>query len=146
MIGEVALALVLLVGAGLFLRSLASLQDVNPGFQANGVITGFVTLPQAQYGDPAKKVAFYRGALERLGALPGVTAVAAGMPVPFSGLGGSASFGIEGRLSPSGDPGPHGDIGYVSPDYFAALKIPIRSGPSFHGPGSREHSASGRHR
>ncbi len=130
-IGEVALALVLLVGAGLFLRSLASLQDVNPGFQANGVITGFVTLPQAQYGDPAKKVAFYRGALERLGALPGVTAVAAGMPVPFSGLGGSASFGIEGRAVPSGDPGPHGDIGYVSPNYFAALKIPIRSGRVF---------------
>ncbi len=132
-IGEVALALVLLVGAGLFLRSLASLQDVNPGFQANGVITGFVTLPPAQYGDPAKQMAFYRGALEQLGALPGVTAVAAGMPVPFSGLGGSASFAIEGRNFPAGDPGPHGDIGYVSPNYFAALKIPIRSGRVFTG-------------
>ena len=130
-IGEVALALVLLVGAGLFLRSLASLQDVNPGFQANGVITGFVTLPPAQYGDPAKQKAFYRGALERLASLPGVTAVAAGTPVPFSGLGGSASFAIEGRNFPPGDPGPHGDIGYVSPNYFAALKVPIRSGRVF---------------
>jgi predicted permease len=130
-IGEVALALVLLVGAGLFLRSLASLLDVNPGFQSNGVITGFVSLPRAQYAEPAKQIAFYRSALERLRVLPGVNAVAAGMPVPFSGLGGSASFAIEGRPVLPGDPGPHGDIGYVSPDYFAALKIPTRSGRIF---------------
>ncbi|HEV2689645.1 MAG TPA: FtsX-like permease family protein, partial [Bryobacteraceae bacterium] len=130
-IGEVALALVLLVGAGLFLRSLASLQEVNPGFQANGAISGFVALPQAQFGDPAKVITFYRAVLERLSSLPGVSAVAAGVPVPFSGQGGSASFGIEGRPTAPGDPGPHGDIGYVSPSYFATLKIPIRSGRVF---------------
>jgi predicted permease len=130
-IGEVALALVLLVGAGLFLRSLASLQEVNPGFQASGVITGFVALPPTQYKDPAKQIAFYRAVLERLASLPGVSAVAAGVPVPFTIPGGSASFQIEGRPSPPGDPGPHGDIGYVSPSYFAALKIPVRSGRVF---------------
>ena len=130
-IGEVALALLLLVGAGLFLRSLASLQDVNPGFQSQGVVTGFVSLPQTQYADPAKQVAFYASALQRLRALPGVSAVAAGIPVPFSGLGGSTSFAIEGREVGPGDPGPHGDVGYVSPDYFAVLKIPIRSGRVF---------------
>ena len=130
-IGEVALALVLLVGAGLFLRSLASLQDVNPGFQANGVINGFVTLPPTQYKDPAKQVAFYRSVLERLTNLPGVSAAATILPAPFSGQGGSASFAIEGRPSPPGDPGPHGDIGFVSPSYFAALKIPVRTGRVF---------------
>ncbi len=130
-IGEVALALALLVGAGLFLRSLASLRDVNPGFQPHGVITGFVSLPPAQYSDPAKQTAFYESVLERLRNLPGVTAAAAGLPVPFSGLGGSSSFAIEGRPAPPGDPGPHSDIGDVSPDYFAALKIPIRSGRVF---------------
>jgi predicted permease len=130
-IGEVSLALVLLVGAGLFLRSLASLQDVNPGFQANGVITGFVALPPRQYGEPAKQIAFNRGVLERLASIPGVSTVATVMPAPFSGQGGSASFGIEGRPSPPGDPGPHGDIGYVSPNYFATMKIPIRSGRVF---------------
>jgi len=130
-IGEVALALVLLVGAGLFLRSLASLQDVNPGFQPNGIITASVALPAAQFTDAAKRVIFYRTVLERLASLPGVTTVAAGVPVPFSGRGGSASFGIEGRPSPPGDPGPHGDIGYVSPSYFATLKIPFRSGRAF---------------
>jgi predicted permease len=130
-IGEVALALVLLVGAGLFLRSLAALEEVSPGFQPGGVMTATVSLPEAQYGDAAKRAAFYRAVLERLSNVPGAAAVAAGMPVPFSGNGGSASFSIEGRPSPPGDPGPHGDIGYVSPDYFAALKIPLRKGRVF---------------
>lgn len=130
-IGEVALALMLLVGAGLFLRSLAALEDVSPGFQSGGVITAGVVLPEAQYKEPAKRVAFYRTVLERLSNLPGVTVVAAAMPVPFSGAGGSASFDIEGRPSGPGDPGPHGDIGYITPNYFAALKIPIRGGRAF---------------
>ncbi len=130
-VGEVALALVLLVGAGLFLRSLASLEDVNPGFQPNGLITGAVTLPDAQYGDAAKQIAFYRAVLDRLASLPGVSNVAAAVPVPFSGQAGSASFSIEGRPSPPGDPGPHGDIGFVSPGYFATLKIPLKSGRAF---------------
>jgi predicted permease len=130
-IGEVALALVLLVGAGLFLRSLASLQDVNPGFQPQGLITGSVTLPDAQYGDAAKQIAFYRALLDRLGSLPGVSNAAAAVPIPFSGQAGSASFAIEGRPSPPGDPGPHGDIGFVSPGYFAAMKIPLKSGRAF---------------
>ena len=130
-IGEVALALVLLVGAGLFLRSLASLEDVNPGFQPGGVITAGVSLPQPQYTEPAKRIAFYRAVLERLSNLPGVTSVAEGVPVPFSGNAGSASFAIEDRPAPPGDPGPHGDLGFVSPDYFTALKIPLRSGRTF---------------
>ena len=130
-IGEVALALLLLVGAGLFLRSLASLQDVSPGFQAEGVIIANVALPPTRYGDAAKQIAFYRAVLDRLSSLPGVTNVAASVNVPFGGNLGSASFSIEGRPSPPGDPGPHGDISGVTPDYFAALKIPLRSGRVF---------------
>jgi predicted permease len=130
-IGEVALALVLLVGAGLFLRSLASLQEVNPGFQSNGVMTGFVSLPENQYKDPARQVAFYRDVLEHLARQPGVTAVAAAVQVPFSGQNGSSSFSIEGRPSPPGDPGPHGDIGLVTPGYFDLLRIPLKSGRAF---------------
>jgi predicted permease len=130
-VAEVALALVLLVGAGLFLRSLAALQDVNPGFQPNGVITAGLSLPPAQYADPGKRIAFFRAVLGNLAAMPGATAVAATATAPFSGMGGSASFAIEGRLSPPGDPGPHGDIGFVSPDFFAALKIRIRKGRVF---------------
>jgi predicted permease len=130
-IGEVALALVLLVGAGLFLRSLATLQDVNPGFQPEGLITGAVTLPEAQYGDAAKQIAFYNAVLDHLSALPGVSNVAAAVPAPFTGQSGSGSFAIEGRPSPPGDPGPHGDIGFVSPGYFATMKIPVKTGRVF---------------
>jgi predicted permease len=130
-VAEVALALVLLVGAGLFLRSLAALEDVNPGFQPGGVITAAVSLPRAQYADAGKRIAFYRAVLGNLEAMPGAAAVAAGTPLPFSGDGGSASFTIEGRPMPPGDPGPHGDIGYVSPNYFTALRIPVRRGRVF---------------
>jgi predicted permease len=130
-VAEVALALVLLVGAGLFLRSLAALEDVNPGFQTAGVITGGLALPPARYDTAAKQLAFYRAVLNNLSATPGVTAAAAGVPLPFSGNAGSASFAIEGRPSPPGDPGPHGDIGAVSADYFSALKIPVRMGRVF---------------
>ena len=130
-IGEVALALMLLVGAGLFLRSLAALQDVDPGFQPKGVLTAGVALPDSQYHDPARRVAFYRSVLTRLSSVPGVTAAAAGLPLPFSGNNGAASFTIEGRPSPPGDPGPHGDMGFVTPQYFAALKIPLRKGRVF---------------
>ncbi len=130
-VGEVALALVLLVGTGLFLRSLAALENVNPGFQPQGVITGALALPPARYGDAATRTAFFRAVVENLGRLPGVTEAAAGVPMLFSGGGGSASFQIEGRPSPAGDPGPHGDIAFVSPSFFAALRIPIREGRVF---------------
>ncbi|HEY1339964.1 MAG TPA: ABC transporter permease [Bryobacteraceae bacterium] len=128
---EVALALMLLVGAGLFLRSLAALEQVSPGFQPGGVITASVSLPRSRYPDAPRRAAFYRAVLDRLATLPGATAAGAATSVPFSGMGGSASFQIEGRPSPPGDPGPHGDIALVSPSYFAALKIPIRSGRVF---------------
>jgi predicted permease len=127
-VAEVALALVLLVGAGLFLRSLAALQEVNPGFQSGGVITASLTLPRGPYADDGKRIAFFR---DKLAAMPGVTSVAAATNVPFDANGGSASFSIEGRPSPPGDPGPHGNIAFVSPDYFAALKIPVRKGQVF---------------
>jgi predicted permease len=130
-VSEVALALVLLVGAGLFLRSLAALQDVNPGFQPSGVITASLSLPRTHYAAAAKRVAFFRAVLGNLAAIPGATSIAAAAPVPFSGDGGSASFAIEEHPSPPGDPGPHGDIGFVSPDFFSALKIPIRKGRVF---------------
>ena len=129
--GEVAIALVLLAGAGLFLRSLASLENVNPGFEAAGVITGSVSLPRARYSENARQVAFYREVVDRLAAIPGVTNAAAAVPVPFSNDGGSASFQIEGKPAPAGDPGPHGDIALVTPGYFAAMKIPLRRGRVF---------------
>src|SRR5581483_9124536 len=77
-----------------------------------------------------KRAAFYTALLDRLSHRAGSTSVAIGTPVPFS-TENSASFQIEGRPQTPGDPGPHGDLGYISPDYFTALKIPLRAGRSF---------------
>ena len=129
-VGEVALALVLLVGAGLFLRSLARLQRVGPGFDPGGVMTAAIALPDSQYPEE-KRLAFYQTLVERLQAIPGVSAAAAAAPLPFSGSASSASFNIEGRPVGPGDPGPHSDLRWISPGYFTAMGIPLRSGRAF---------------
>jgi len=130
-VGETGLALVLLVGAGLLLRSVGRLQDVYPGFEPRGVTTATLSLPEGQYDTAEKQVAFYRALTDRLATVPGVTTAAAGAPLPFSGNGASASFTIEGRPSGPGDPGPHGNVRAVTPGYFKALGIPLKSGRLF---------------
>jgi predicted permease len=129
--GELALALVLLVGAGLFLKSLSRMQEVDTGLEPRGVMTAALALPETEYKEPDKQTAFYRATLEALSAIPGVRAAGAGTPLPFSGGSASASFGIEGRPEGPGDPGPHGNVRFVSPGYFAALGIPLREGRYF---------------
>jgi predicted permease len=130
-IGEVALALVLLVGAGLFLRSLAHLQRVGPGFDPHGVMTAALSLPESQYKELEKRLAFYQALVERMSAIPGVSAAAEAAPLPFTGSGASASFSIDGRPEGPGDPGPHSDLRWISPGYFAAMKILLLKGRYF---------------
>jgi predicted permease len=129
--GQFAMALVLLVGAGLLLKSLARIRQADVGFRARGVMTGALTLPGNVYGTPEKQAAFFLNVLERLSSLPDVASVAAGYPLPFSGAGATASFGIEARQVPAGDPGFHGGIACVTPDYFAAMGIVVKQGRSF---------------
>jgi len=129
--GEVALALVLLVGAGLFLKSLARLQEVQPGFDPHGVMSAALSNLENRYREPGQKIAFYRAVTERLATLPGVESAAATFPLPFSGEGASSSFSIEGRIEGPGDPGPHSDLQWVTPGYFSTMKIPIRAGRVF---------------
>ncbi len=128
---ETALAVVLLVGAGLFLRSLARLQQVDPGFDPRGVMTATTVLPDAVYADPVRRADFFSQVVENLAATPGVTAAGVGFPIPFSDGNSSASFTIEGRAPGPGDPGPHGDMRAVTPGYFAALDIRLVSGRLF---------------
>jgi len=125
---EVALSLVLLVAAGLLLRSFASLQKVDPGFRAQNVLTFGVSLPAGQYGTQAQTSGFFRAVLERVGTLPGVSAVGAVTPLPFSGSNSSGSFNIEGRTVPPGGTAPHADQRTVSPGYFKAMGIPLVRG------------------
>ena len=130
-VAELSLALVLLAGAGVFLKSLAKLKDVDVGFRPHGLMTAAMALPERQYDTPDKQIAFLGSALERLSNSPGVVSAAAGVPLPFSGFGGSASFSIEGRVAPPGDPGPHGDIRGVSPRYFETMGIRLLRGRYF---------------
>jgi predicted permease len=128
---ELALALVLLASAGVFLKSLAKLHDVDLGFRPHGLMTAALALPEKTYDTPTKQIGFLHSALERLANSPGIVSAAAGMPLPFSGFGGSASFAIEGRVSPPGDPGPHGDVRTVSPGYFETMGIRVIRGRTF---------------
>jgi predicted permease len=128
---ETALALMLLVGAGLFLRSLARVEDVRPGFDPNGVMTASLTLPRTRYPDNERRIAFYHALADRLSGIPGVTAAALGLPLPFSGNESSASFRIQEKPTGAGDPGPHGDVRVITPAYFQALGIPLKSGRYF---------------
>jgi predicted permease len=130
-VAELSLALVLLASAGVFVKSLAKLKDVDVGFRPHGLMTAALALPDRQYNTPDKQIAFLSSTLERLSHSPGIVSAAAGVPLPFSGFGGSASFNIEGRVSPPGDPGPHGDIRGVSPRYFETMGIRLLRGRVF---------------
>jgi predicted permease len=130
-IGQLALALVLLAGAGVFLKSLSKMQDASVGFRPHGLMTAATALPEHPYDSPAKQIAFVGATLDRISHSPGVVSAAAGVPLPFSGFNGSASFEIEGRPRLPGDPGPHGNVREVSPNYFEAMGISLIQGRTF---------------
>ena len=125
---EVALSLVLLVGAGLLLRSFNRLARVDPGFRTHHVLTFSVSLPPAGYATLSRTSGFFHALLDRVASLPGVTAAGAVNPLPFSGNNSSGSFLIEGVNVPAGATAPHADQRVVSPDYFKAMGIPLRRG------------------
>jgi putative ABC transport system permease protein len=130
-LAEVTLALVLLIGAGLLIRSFARLQSVDPGFQPQGVLTATLSLPEAKYPDDPRQASFYRQALERIRALPGVEHAASVFPLPLSGGNFVLHFDIQGR--PVAKPGEAQDanVRFVSPEYFDTLRIPRVKGRLF---------------
>lgn len=130
-IGEIAVAMVLLMGAGLLVRSLHQLEQVQTGFDPRGVMSAVVSLPDSKYKDDQQQAAFYAALEDQLRAQPGVSDVAIADCVPFVDMCGSASFGIVGRPQAPNDPGPHGYIREISPDYFATLRIPVLRGRTF---------------
>ena len=129
--GELAMALVLLVGTGLFLKSLSKSEQVNPGFEPHGVMTAALALPESHYKGDDQQIAFFRAVLDRVSASPGVSSAALGVPIPFSGENWGGSFEIEGRTIGPGDPGPHAYQRYVTAGYFSAMGIPLRGGRYF---------------
>lgn len=128
---QVALALVLLVGSGLLIRSLGHLLTANLGFQPEHVTAMQVWLPQARYRMGASLVAFFETLEQRLRGIPAVQSAGIGMGVPFSGHADSSPFRIIGRPLPPGTPDRHANMLRASTDYFRALGIPLLRGRPF---------------
>ncbi|PYR15521.1 MAG: hypothetical protein DMG00_00460, partial [Acidobacteria bacterium] len=126
-VAELALSLMLLVGAALLIVSFRRLVDVSPGFQVRDILTMRVTLPQARYGDQSRVTEFFESLLARLRAAPGVEAAAAITMLPFSGSDGRASFLVEGRRAAPPAPVRARPIA-ISPDYLQTMRIPLLRG------------------
>ncbi|HEY7482707.1 MAG TPA: ABC transporter permease [Gemmatimonadales bacterium] len=125
---EVALALTLLTGAGLLLKSFARLQGVDPGFDPSNLLTFNIALPQTRYANDTTQAAFFDQALPAVARVPGVLGVGATSVMPFGGSWSTGSFEIEGYQPPENQPGPWGDIRVVSPQFFETMRIPLLRG------------------
>jgi putative ABC transport system permease protein len=128
---EVALALVVVIAAALLIQSFRRLQEVDPGFEYRNVLTASISLPPAQYSEPAQLNGFLRTALERAGSLPGVVSVGSTPLLPLRGLWWSGDFSVEGQ-----PPVPSGQEQKVrrkevSPGYFNTLQVPVVAGRPF---------------
>jgi putative ABC transport system permease protein len=136
-IGQVAIALILLTGAGLLMRSFDRLQAVSPGFEPYGAVVASTFLPRPQYTNDAQYVAFSRQILAEVAAAQGVVAVAVANNLPFSSH--HLTFSMTARLARPGDAAvraderPIANISNISPGYFRAMGIPLLRGRSFDG-------------
>src|SRR5215475_13011814 len=130
-IAEVALALVLLSGAGLLIKSFARLQNVNPGFNPHNALTFEISLPKMQYPDDASIIRFNNEAQRRIAALPGVQAAGFSTILPLAGTNSDWSFAIESRPSNDKSPSPDEEKRQISADYFRALETPLIKGRLF---------------
>ena len=126
-VSEVALSLVLLVGAGLMIRSLWNLRKVNPGFDARNVLTLKLTLPEAKYKEPHQQVAFYNQVLERVRALPGVQSAGAISFLPLTG-GSIQPFSIQGRPVLPAAEQPAAAVREITPGYLSSMRVQLLNG------------------
>ncbi len=126
-VAELALGLALLVGAGLLIRTLGALQQVDPGFVTEGVVAGQMSFPTARYPEIERVRSFVDRVSERLEASPGVEAAGAISVMPLSGSQTDVSFVVEGRIPPVGEE-PAADERVVTPGYFETVRIPLIEG------------------
>ena len=130
-VGELALAVLLLIGAGLLIRSFARIHTVPPGFDANGVLTFDLAMAGRKYDDPQKVLSAYRELWERLDRLPGVSASGGTSSLPLTEQFAWTPIVIEGRVPPAGEKFLNADIRVVGGRYFEAMRIPLRAGRFF---------------
>jgi len=138
-VAEIALALVLLVGAGLLLKSYARVQNIDPGFDRHNVLTAEIDLPDTKYPPRGSSdynhgqaiMNFWNEALRRVRQLPGVEAAGCTIVLPLSGSNTDSSFAVEGRSTGGKEPTPDEELRTITPDYFGALKTPLLRGRFF---------------
>ena len=127
-VGQMALALMLLVAAGLMVKSFMRLQQVDPGFDSRGLLTVQLSLSKARYPDARQQAAFYARLLERTRSLPGVQAAGVSDSIPPDRLGILEMFDVEGQPVPTGQSLPLAEEVLIGTDYFRALGIPLLQG------------------
>jgi putative ABC transport system permease protein len=127
---EIALSVVLLVGAGLLLRSFANLSRVDAGFATDRVLTALVNLPRASYGEPERQARFFEDVVARVRASPGVVSAAAMSWRPMA-VGSATSFSVADRPAPAPGQSPTADVRMVTSGLFRTLGIPLREGRDF---------------
>ena len=131
-VAQVAVSFLLLIGAGLMLRSFVKLQHVDPGFQPENVLTMDISLDFVKYNTSDKQRAFFETLLEKIQMQSGVKSAAASMMIPFTAdMTMTGDFQIEGQTPAPGQALPKADFRIVSPSYFEALHIPILNGRGF---------------
>ena len=136
---EVALSLVLLIGAGLMIRTLWQLRDVRPGFDSSNVLTMNVAIPRGRFATPSGEVNFFHDVLQRVRTLPGVEEAGAIDSLPLDGGGSHQPFSIEGRpVLPMADQ-PEVDVRIISTGYLRTMHVPVIRGRDF-----EESDAAGR--
>jgi putative ABC transport system permease protein len=131
LVGQISLAFVLLVGAGLALRSLARVTGVDPGFDARNLLVASVSLSSTRYQTPEQVRAFHRSLLPRLQSLPGAEKAALAMPVPFARTGVSSTIDLLDGAGRGSDKKPSIAVRFVSPDYLSLMGIRLLRGRSF---------------
>jgi putative ABC transport system permease protein len=138
-IAEMALALVLLSGAGLLVRSFYRLNQVNPGFVYDHLLSFSLSLPERIYKSPEQRTDFYSRLIQQLGALPGVQSVGIASGLPFGASNWQTPFVVEGRPIPPPAEVPLLEACLVSPGYFRTMGIPLRAGRYFTEQDNRQH-------
>ena len=130
-VSEVALSLVMLIGAGLLVQSLRNLQSHDPGFRPGRVLTLSFRLPPTQYAEGEPVAAFFREAIAGIRAIPGVESAALVRAVPLSGNYATTGYRIEGQPEPTPGQEPQAGSNIVTPDYFGTMGIPFHKGRDF---------------
>lgn len=128
---EIALAVMVLIGAGSMLRTFKHLEQVDPGFRTDSVLSAQLFLPRAKYGPPFQKVGFYRQLTERLAGIEGVRSAGIVSHMPLYGIDFRGTVQAEGQEPIANAPNPTVGLRSVNPDYFRTLGIPLSRGRAF---------------